>query len=88
MDMRCECCELPEYSCGKAAAKKQEAEARQQSVELAARGWFVASYPGSCRGCGEDFEVGSLIHGTSDRYGHKGRKYFAECCAEALESQR
>lgn len=88
MATRCECCELPLYSCGKAAAQKQETEEKKFRTELAARGWFASQFPGSCRGCGEDFEPGSLIHGTSDGYGHRGRKYFAECCAKVLETHK
>lgn len=82
--MRCDCCDLLLDACGKEAAKKQEAEAKQRRAELAARGWFASRFPGSCRGCGEDFEPGALIHGTSDGYGHRGRKYFAECCSEVV----
>lgn len=84
MATRCDCCNLLPDACGKEAAKKQEAEAKQQRAELTARGWFVSRFPGSCRGCGEDFDPGALIHGTSDGYGHRGRKYFAECCSEAV----
>lgn len=79
-DDYCTCCDLPPESCGKAAAIKQDAEKRKVDAELLTRGWFRARFPGICV-CGEDFEAGTLIRGAGD-YGHRQRKYFAECCAE------
>lgn len=84
MVTRCECCDLLPNACGKEAAKKQEAGARQQRAELVNRGWFAAKFHGVCKGCGADFEAGTLIKGTSDGFGRTKLKYFAECCSEVI----
>lgn len=84
MVTRCECCDLPDYSCGKAAATRDEIESRKRTAELVNRGWFAAKFHGICKGCGADFEAGTLIRGTSDGFGRTKLKYFAECCSEVI----
>jgi hypothetical protein len=81
---RCECCELPEYSCGKAVAKRQEAEAKKRAAELVSQGWFPAKWPGACRECGSGFDAGALIKGGP--YGYHG--YLADCCSEVVSGIR
>lgn len=61
-DDRCECCDLPAYSCGRAV------EARQRADEIARRKrllslphTFGAMYPGICGICGERFAEGDPI---------------------------
>jgi hypothetical protein len=83
MDEKCECCDLLIASCGKQAAQRSEAEAKQRRAALLKRGWFAAKWPGACRECGEGFEAGDLIKSAS--YGHPG--YFAECCSEVFSGR-
>jgi hypothetical protein len=83
MVTKCECCDLPEYSCGKAAAKRQEMEAKGRAAELVGRGWFPAKWPGACRECGSEFDAGALIKGGP--YGYRG--YLADCCSEVVSGE-
>lgn len=73
---RCECCDLPAYSCGKAKETELRREWQWNRARLEAAGWFSALYPGVCADCGEGFEAGTLI-----RMGGSG--WHAECCAGA-----
>lgn len=84
---RCECCDLLISACGKQAAHRSELEAKKRSAELLNRGWFKAKFPGQCRECGEGFEAGDLIKGSAEGYGHRCRRYFAECCAEVVSGK-
>lgn len=72
MTARCECCDLPVYSCGKAGERKQHAEARAEVQRLTALGFFPAEHPGRCGHCGEWFKPG----------------WVAACCAERVGSRR
>lgn len=74
MTETCACCDLPTYSCGKAAEQRQRADAARRAGEFVARGWFRAQYPGPCEICGEWFQPGALI-------GRAGDGWRAECCA-------
>lgn len=71
---RCDCCDLPVESCGKAAEQRQRAEAQRERTMLLARtSWFEASYPGTCSSCGERFPAGEPIT-------KHGGGYKASCC--------
>jgi hypothetical protein len=73
-DERCECCDLPTSSCGKAAEQRQRAEQQAERARIRALpGVFMALYAGTCGGCGERYEQRSLIRSTSGGYR-------AECC--------
>lgn len=72
---RCDCCDLPEASCGKAIEQRQRADAARRAGELAARGYIRAAYPGTCATCSEPFGSGAHITGAL----HGG--WTAECCA-------
>jgi hypothetical protein len=74
---RCECCDLDEASCGRAAETKQRRELAAFRRKLLARGWIVAIWPGFCVRCGADFEQGVPI-----RKAVGGPGWIAECCAE------
>jgi hypothetical protein len=50
---RCECCDLPTYSCGRAL----ERQARRARAGYGR----PARYAGRCGGCGERFDEGDLI---------------------------
>lgn len=58
---RCECCDLPVSSCGKAAGTRARAEHLQEQRRLRALGFMPAAYPGVCSACGEPFRPGTLI---------------------------
>lgn len=77
---RCECCDLPVTSCGKAAEGRQRAEARAERERLARLGAFVAVWPGHCVRCGEPFQAGDLIL-SSGLPIPTGFGYLAGCCA-------
>lgn len=72
---RCDCCDLPVESCGRAAEQRQRAEQRSELERLRARGYFAATFHGVCEGCGEHYSAGTLIVRTHP-YGYR-----AECCA-------
>lgn len=56
---RCDCCDLPVESCGKAAEQRQRAEAAQDRPP---HGKTVeARYTSRCAYCGEPMRMGSLI---------------------------
>lgn len=77
MTQRCECCDLPIESCGKAAEDKQRREQQQERRRLLAHpAWFAALYPGVCERCGERFEPGTPIRMVA----HSGWR--AQCCAD------
>ncbi len=79
----CNCCDLPMELCGRAAAARQEAEDKNQRTMMINAGWFAAKFPGNCRECGEGFASGDLIKGGPG-YGHRCRKYYAECCYDKV----
>jgi hypothetical protein len=71
---RCECCDLPVSSCGKAAEQRQRAEHQAERARISALpGVFMALYAGTCGGCGERYDPRTLIRSTSG-----GCR--AECC--------
>jgi hypothetical protein len=75
MGARCDCCDLPVESCGRAVEqrlRKEDANARSEA--LSAYGWFRAQYAGQCAGCGEHFAVGDPISYVADG------KYKSYCC--------
>lgn len=74
MTARCDCCDLPASSCGKATETRQRQEQAGLRRSLLEYGWFPARYPGSCCHCGEVFGVDALIH-------RDGEGWLAECCA-------
>lgn len=65
---RCECCDLPVESCGKAAEQRQRAEQRRVSADR-----LVAVFAGLCADCGERIRPGDTIERSGD--GWRG-----ECC--------
>ncbi|MGH3933498.1 MAG: hypothetical protein ACRDS1_00700 [Pseudonocardiaceae bacterium] len=75
IETRCECCDLPAYSCGRAADAEQRHERAAQRRKLISAGWTPAHYRGVCAQCGERFDVDTLI-----RYAGSGG-WRAECCA-------
>jgi hypothetical protein len=74
-EKRCECCDLPISSCGKAAEARQRADARAQRRYLIRLGWFESLYPGVCDRCDVPFRPGTLIKANGLK------TYLAECCA-------
>jgi hypothetical protein len=79
VDARCECCDLPVSSCGKAAEDKQRAADNAERAELYTRGFIPARYPGVCSRCGERFAQDDPIRGT---YG-TGSWIGGLCCGSA-----
>ena len=78
-EQRCECCELPIYSCGKSKQDQQRRDEQRERAALLARpSWFAAHYRGQCSACGEWFERGTPI--TAGAGGWR-----AECCADSKE---
>ncbi|MGH7687802.1 MAG: hypothetical protein ACREN2_13445 [Candidatus Dormibacteria bacterium] len=75
-EQRCECCDLPTYSCGKAkeAAQRHAQDAERRALVRA--GWIPAHYRGFCVRCGQPFNADALI-----RYAGNG-SWRAECCAD------
>lgn len=76
MAQRCDCCDLPIESCGKAAEdrqRKEDANARSRAMGLP--GWWRAKWPGTCAGCGSGFAAGDPI-----TVAHNDG-YLAYCCA-------
>lgn len=72
---RCDCCDLPVESCGKAAEQHERRQQSAQRVLLLHSGWVPAQWAGSCGQCGERFEPLTPI-----RRG-VGGGFVAECCA-------
>ena len=67
MTQRCDCCDLPIESCGKAIENRRRAEAFLDRTRLLAKpGWFAAGYAGTCSDCGEHFDEGQPIHRARD----------------------
>lgn len=59
---RCDCCDLPVESCGRAVERAQLAQlVAERRRLLALPGVIAAQYPGACSGCGERFVVGDPI---------------------------
>lgn len=71
---RCECCDLPSESCGRALEQQERVESARHRGSLVRAGWFPAQYAGACGTCGEWFKEGSLIHAGPGAWE-------AECCA-------
>lgn len=71
---RCDCCDLPVESCGKAVEQRQRIERRAHVEEMNRKGWIPSRYGGVCIECGHGYKVGGLIKGSIA--GYKG-----ECCA-------
>ena len=71
---RCECCDLPLYSCGKALEVQfRLAEQQERADLLSCPGWFAARCLGQCGVCGGWFEIGTPI--LADVCGWR-----AQCC--------
>lgn len=73
-EARCDCCDLPVYSCGRAAEQQQRQEQAAHRASLIEAGWFPAQWPGSCGRCGHLFPADTLI--VRDDAGWR-----AECCS-------
>lgn len=74
-DERCDCCDLPSYSCGKSREAEQRREQQRHRAQLLERGWISAQFPGSCEHCREPFRSGVLIRPVANS------GWRAECCA-------
>ena len=77
-ETRCECCDLPVRSCGKAKETELRRQDRQYRAWLTARGWFPAQWPGCCERCGTEFKAGTLIRRDPGEDGYRS----ADCCGE------
>jgi hypothetical protein len=78
---RCDCCDLPASSCGKAVEAARAAADRQERRRLLdLPGVFHARWPGSCAGCGERFAVDDPIRRFSKVI---AEGYLGPCCVEA-----
>lgn len=74
---RCDCCDLPVESCGKAIEKKRLKDAADEKTRLLTLpGFFEARYPGVCGHCGEHFDAGTPI---------RNYQYGWVCCEEHVE---
>jgi hypothetical protein len=82
MTVYCECCDLDEASCGKAAEDKQRSELAQLRALLLTRGWIQAGYPGYCVRCGDPFKPGVCIKAVLSPFG--ATAWVAECCAQGV----
>lgn len=60
-ETRCECCDLPSYSCGKTAEQQQHQELAAHRAQLVKAGWFPAQWPGTCGRCDRVFPAQALI---------------------------
>lgn len=79
----CECCDLPEESCGKAAETRQRRELARWRQALAERGWIESGYAGNCAKCGQWFRPGTMIRLPDDHTGWvTDPVWIAECCAD------
>lgn len=74
---RCDCCDLPTYSCGTAMQAEQQRAEMYRRDDLLHRGWIVAEWPGVCVRCRKDFPASALIV-----YSHAMIGWLAECCAD------
>lgn len=64
---RCDCCDLPVESCGRAAEQRQRANQRAERARLLALpGALPAAYPGKCADCGERFDASDPISRSDD----------------------
>lgn len=86
MGKRCVCCDLPVESCGRAIEAKQREDAAAERRALTDRGWFAASWPGTCVECGTWFGHGTLIHEIVNTGLLGQRQWVAECCASVVVS--
>lgn len=73
---RCECCDLPVVSCGKAAEARARVERKQEERRLEKRGAFRSQYTGLCASCRTPFPAGTFIRMNAD----DGLLYDGECC--------
>lgn len=76
VDERCDCCDLPAYSCGRTIEREQRLQAARDSANLIVRGAHTAAWRGVCSGCGDWFAAGALILRDDRTDGWR-----AECCA-------
>ena len=61
-DGRCDCCDLPLFSCGKALEARQRKELLSRRARLLARAeYFPAAYGGRCGRCSEPIAPGDPI---------------------------
>ena len=74
---RCDCCDLPVESCGKAAEKRERAAALAERERLLAAGALTARYAGLCSRCSDRIREGDPIKPDPDREGG----WLGECCA-------
>lgn len=81
-DERCECCDLPAYSCGRVKEEQLLREDKQLRGRLlhSERGWFPSMWGGKCTRCRERFPPGTPI-----RYDEVLGGYIAYCCASPGE---
>ena len=80
---RCECCDLPTESCGRAAeARLALEEGARQANLLRNPPWFTATYAGHCGNCAEHFESGYPIRVSTKRGAYGRPCYIGACCAE------
>jgi hypothetical protein len=80
MTARCDCCDLPVESCGRAAAQQQEAERRAVRQRLLQRpGVVAARHASACATCGGRYGLGTPIVHTEDGWTS------VECCPEVLD---
>ncbi|MGH4011555.1 MAG: hypothetical protein ACRDTH_25885 [Pseudonocardiaceae bacterium] len=84
-EARCECCDLPAYSCGKTADHKQRQQNAADRELLLSRGWREASFVGHCARCGEAFPIGDVIIYYRDG---KGRAVLRGCLVTATGQPR
>lgn len=66
---RCDCCDLPAFSCGK-AAEQRATEERQRLIRelLDGHGYTRAQWAGACATCGEWFKPGDPIKARDGRW--------------------
>jgi hypothetical protein len=84
-DARCDCCELPIASCGKAAELRQRAaEATERRRLLNQPDAIPARYAGLCGSCDEPFAEGDPI--TRYPQGRFGTWRSLSCCPEGASS--
>lgn len=79
---RCECCDLPSYSCGKTKEKQLIREDKQLRGRLlrSGHGWFTSSWGGKCIQCREWFPPGTPLRRSEAPEGYR-----AYCCATPEE---
>jgi hypothetical protein len=80
-EARCDCCDLPITSCGRAAELRQRAAATAEGRRLLALpGAIPARYAGLCGSCDEPFAEGDPI--TRYHQGRFGTWRSLTCCPE------